>query len=924
MKSRDWAWLVLGLFFCSGTTALIYEVIWSKFLSQMFGSTIYAQTAVLAAFMGGLAIGNRVFGSWAGRLQQPVRAYGYLEIIIGIYAFSFPIFDRLADRVFVAVGAGIAQHTGWLLALKGVLSAALLLGPTILMGGTLPLLATWLQHFSTDAGRFSARFYSVNSLGAVVGAGLAGFWLVQNLGMISALQMTALVNVTIGAVAILISRQFQRQPHPDGSAAGTEPEVTLPGTLRWAGAIVALTGAVSMGLEVLASRSLAMIFGSSLQSFAVVLMAFILGIGLGSAWIASPRRREHSSEKTIVLLLCVAAAWVILLVFNIERWVDVYRIARTGLSRTSVGYQYHELLSAGIALVIFGLPAACIGAVLPLMIRAVSHAGAPLGLKVGTLLTWNTLGAVAGTLLSGFVLMPVVGLRNAFGVLALVLALAAVVLARRCQWRIGAGMAAGVTVFAISLFVFGDEGWRNVISSGVFRLQEKEFDAKTMSLRKQYVHILFYEDTADATVSVEQRISSASERCLRVNGKADATSHSDLSTQLLLAHLPLLAKPGAKDAFLFGLGSGITAGAVLSYPVEKIVVAENCDPIVRASSFFTNWNRSVLNDPRTRLWREDARTVLKLSPQSYDVIVAEPSNPWTVGIGSVFSREFYEVAAHRLKPGGIMAQWFHIYEMNDGIVELVLRTFCSVFPRVEIWDSCNGDIILLGSLEPWPAGPEVFRHGFKLAGVKADLAQIGISSPEALLARQLASQRTAFAIAGDGPIQSDLFPVLEYAAPRAFYIGTTANVLENYDERTRQQLLAPAAKQAVLRALPFADVQSVFSNYTTINTELLVNVRGLTRDTNVPCVFTGNPLPTIGTSANMETLTRAVVALNAGQWKEAAGLAALALKQSPDDPLAGYVSRIVERECPPRQTGAGGHQAPSSAQTKFDESPGTR
>jgi predicted membrane-bound spermidine synthase len=924
MKSRDWAWLVLGLFFCSGTTALIYEVIWSKFLSQMFGSTIYAQTAVLAAFMGGLAIGNRVFGSWAGRLQQPVRAYGYLEIIIGIYAFSFPIFDRLADRVFVAVGAGIAQHTGWLLALKGVLSAALLLGPTILMGGTLPLLATWLQHFSTDAGRFSARFYSVNSLGAVVGAGLAGFWLVQNLGMISALQMTALVNVTIGAVAILISRQFQRQPHPDGSAAGTEPEVTLPGTLRWAGAIVALTGAVSMGLEVLASRSLAMIFGSSLQSFAVVLMAFILGIGLGSAWIASPRRREHSSEKTIVLLLCVAAAWVILLVFNIERWVDVYRIARTGLSRTSVGYQYHELLSAGIALVIFGLPAACIGAVLPLMIRAVSHAGAPLGLKVGTLLTWNTLGAVAGTLLSGFVLMPVVGLRNAFGVLALVLALAAVVLARRCQWRIGAGMAAGVTVFAISLFVFGDEGWRNVISSGVFRLQEKEFDAKTMSLRKQYVHILFYEDTADATVSVEQRISSASERCLRVNGKADATSHSDLSTQLLLAHLPLLAKPGAKDAFLFGLGSGITAGAVLSYPVEKIVVAENCDPIVRASSFFTNWNRSVLNDPRTRLWREDARTVLKLSPQSYDVIVAEPSNPWTVGIGSVFSREFYEVAAHRLKPGGIMAQWFHIYEMNDGIVELVLRTFCSVFPRVEIWDSCNGDIILLGSLEPWPAGPEVFRHGFKLAGVKADLAQIGIGSPEALLARQLASQRTAFAIAGDGPIQSDLFPVLEYAAPRAFYIGTTANVLENYDERTRQQLLAPAAKQAVLRALPFADVQSVFSNYTTINTELLVNVRGLTRDTNVPCVFTGNPLPTIGTSANMETLTRAVVALNAGQWKEAAGLAALALKQSPDDPLAGYVSRIVERECPPRQTGAGGHQAPSSAQTKFDESPGTR
>ncbi len=730
MKSRNWAWLVLGLFFCSGVTALVYEVIWSKYLSQMFGSTIYAQTVVLAAFMGGLAIGNRVFGSWAGRVQQPVRAYGWLEITIGIYAFSFPTFDRLADRVFVTVGTGIAQHTGLLLALKGTLSVMLLLGPTILMGGTLPLLATWLQHFSRDAGRYSARFYSVNSLGAVAGAGLAGFWLVQNLGMISALQMTALVNVTIGAAAILLSRQFQKQPHPDEPAPGTEPEVTLPGTLRWAGAIVALTGAVSMGLEVLASRSLAMIFGSSLQSFAVVLMAFILGIGLGSAWIASPRRHEYSSEKTIVLLLCVAAAWVTLLVFNIERWVDVYRIARTGLGRTSVGYVCHELLSAGIALVIFGLPAACIGAVLPLMIRAISRGVAPLGLKVGILLTWNTLGAVAGTLLSGFVLMPAVGLRNAFGVLALTLALAAIVLAWRCQWRIGTGVATGVIAFVISLFVFGDEGWRYVISSGAFRSRESEFAPNLMSLRKQHIKILFYEDGPDATASVEENdgFGSPSERVLRINGKPDASTRSDMSTQLLLAHLPMLARPGAKDVFVFGLGSGISAGALLAYPVEQITVAENCEPVIHACRCFTNWNHGVLADARVYLWHEDARTVLKLNPRFYDVIVAEPSNPWTVGVGSVFSREFYKIAAGRLKPGGIMAQWFHVYEMHDGIVSLVLRTFNSVFPYVEIWDPGGGDIVMLGSLQPWRTSPRFF-------GKVSGLTVCGPTSPQSAFDR---------------------------------------------------------------------------------------------------------------------------------------------------------------------------------------------
>lgn len=900
MKSRDWARLVLCLFFFSGATALVYEVIWSKFLSQMFGSTIYAQTVVLAAFMGGLAIGNRIFGGWAGRLLQPVRAYGYLEIIIGICAFSFPMFDRLADRVFVAFGTGIAQHTVLLLALKGTLSAMLLLGPTILMGGTLPLLAAWLQNFSPDAGRYSARFYSVNSLGAVAGAGLAGFWLVQNLGMISALQMTALVNVTIGAAAILLSHQFQRQPHPDGSALGTEPAVTRPGTLRWAGAIVALTGAVSMGLEVLASRSLAMIFGSSLQSFALVLMAFILGIGLGGAWIASPRRREHSSEKTIVLLLCLAAVWVTLLVFNIERWVEVYRIALTGLGRTSVGYLYHELLSAGISLLIFGLPAACIGAVLPLMIRAVSHEGAPLGLKVGTLLTWNTLGAVAGTLLCGFVLMPVVGLRNAFGVLTLTLAVAASALAWRCKWRIGAGAAVGVTVFAISLFIFSDQGWRNVISSGAFRSRALEFSPNVMSLRKQHIKILFYEDGPDATASVEESdgFGSPSERVLRINGKPDASTRSDLSTQLLLAHLPMLARPGAKDVFVFGLGSGISAGALLAYPVEQITVAENCEPVIHACRCFTNWNHGLLADARVQLWHEDARTVLKLNPRFYDVIVAEPSNPWTVGIGSVFSREFYELSANRLKPGGIMAQWFHVYEMHDGIVSLVLRTFNSVFPYVEIWDPGGGDVVILGSLQPWQTSPEVFRKSFGIPGVRSDLDTIGIHSPEALLARQLASQRTASAIAGDGPVQRDLFPVLEYAAPRAFYIGVNAKVFERFDERTRQQAVAPPDKLATLHSLAVADVRSVFFPYSTVNKELLDCLLGGEAGANVPCVFKTNAPPAMfeGSEEGDATLNRAVAALRSGDWKQAGQLAALALQQNPTNSQAAYVTRIIDRE----------------------------
>lgn len=936
--------MMLVLFFCSGGTALVYEVVWSKFLSQMFGSTIYAQTVVLAVFMGGLALGNNLLGRWADRLKQPLRIYGYLEIAIGIYAFLFPLLDRLVDKLFIAVGTGIAENTLLLLLWKGSLSVLLLLGPTMLMGGTLPLIGAWLQSFSAEAGRRSARFYSLNSLGAVAGAGLAGFWLVQHLGLVATLQITGLINVLIGATAGWLSRS---QTFENETTAPLAPEISSESTssLGWRVSclIVALTGAVSMALEVLASRSLAMIFGSSLQSFAVVLMAFILGIGLGSAWMASSRRKI-ADARLVVLLLCGAAAWVIFLVFNLASWVDFYRIARTGIAHSSIGYVYHQLLTSGIALIVLGLPAASIGAVLPLTIRAAAGRDRHLGTRIGALLTWNTLGAVGGTLLAGFLLMPLVGLRNAYGVLTLALALAALLVARHSRWNAGGKLAAATAVFAISLFLFGGESWRWVMSSGVFRQREKEFNPHAMSVRREHTKILFYEDAADATVSVEEGDgrSAAANRGLRVNGKPDATSHADLNTQMLLAHLPMLARPGAQDVFVFGLGSGISAGALRSYPdVKKIIIAENCEPVIRASKLFSEWSRDILDDSRTQLWHEDARTVLKLSPRNYDVIVAEPSNPWTVGIGSVFSREFYQLAASRLKPGGLMVQWFHLYEMHDGIVQLVLRTFTSVFPNVEIWDSCDGDIVLIGSQQPWPSSPEIFASSFSLPGVRADFAQLGVPSPSALFARQLASQRTAHAITGPGPMQSDQFPVLEYAAPYAFYLGENSRMLEQFDERTRQQLLAPVSKITLLRSLPVETVQSVFSKYSTVNNELLPIVRGAAAG-NIPCILNPNApripiLPVLGTNADAlsrsagllggtpeQTLqgmtgiesilaaqppgTNAIAAewsslaasaaMSLNDYDRAARLCTRALKFNPDDEQAAFLLRLLAREKP--------------------------
>ena len=882
--------MILFLFFCSGATALVYEVVWSKYLSLMLGSTVQAQTVVLAVFMGGLALGNRLIGARADLLARPLSAYGYLEVTIGLYAFCFSAIFSLADKVFIGLGSKLFENSLGMLLLKSGLSVGLLLLPTMLMGGTLPLLAAWLQRQSDDAGRWSARFYSTNSLGAVCGSFVAGFLLIRNLGLVSSLQITALVNVLVGLAAVGLGRAQGEEAKPKSAAAvAGENRAAATGenssAMRWATLLVALTGAVSMGLEVLASRSLTLIFGASLQAFAVVLMAFILGIGAGSAAVASPRLKRWRSEGAIIGLLLAAAGIVGLLVLGIEQWVELYRHIKVGLAPTRMGYRFYQAITGGFSLVVIGLPAAFIGAVLPLCLRWVSDSGKGFGERVGRLLTWNTLGAVVGVLFTGFFLMPQAGLRNAFNLLAVALCVPAFLLAWSAQRRAWAGAAGALAVALVISCVAGGESWRHVLSSGLFRSRETVVDSTTIPLRKQTVKILFYEDAPDATVTIEQTGSGQGLDAnigLRINGKAEASTQGDLTTQLLLAHLPMLARPGSEDVFVLGLASGISCSGFLAHPIKHLTVADNCEPVTRAVDFFAPWNRGVRTNAVSRIRIEDARTVLKLENKSYDVIVSEPSNPWFASVGSVFSREFYEICKRRLKPGGLMVQWFHVYEMHDGIVEMVLRTFGSSFPEMEIWDTNEGDIILLGSDRPWQLTLDGLRRAYTNAEVLKDMESIGLGTPEALLARLFASQRTAPAIAGPGPIQTDGFPVLEYEAPVAFFIGDKAQRIMRFDERTWQSGFLSSERRQALGALEDPGLRGVFER-STVNRELWLVIserlkRGRASEPAgpvIPSIFDplgGNAesLTPPDASASLKKLVSARVALQKGEGDIAA------------------------------------------------------
>ena len=456
--------MVVLLLFASGATALVYKVLWSKYLSMMLGSTVQAQTVVLAVFMGGLALGNRLFGKRSGTIKKPLAGYALLE-------FSL-VFTRSRSLTFTPRLIGLSSPSapilrrppGRFLFLKLLISVVLLLIPTVLMGGTLPLIASWIQKQPRyESGARVGLFYAINSLGAVTGAGLAGFYLIQTYGMSGTLLMTALVNLFIGLIAAILSKMHEEDlvankpsvEHP----APVAPAAVPPATTLWFAMLVALTGGVSMGLEVLSARALALIAGGSLQAFALVLMSFILGIGLGSIIISSSRAAHRFGIHMVYALLLAAATLVVINVVYIEELTTLYSRARFGLALNPVGYIWHQLSIAFFSFLILGLPAAFLGAAVPLSIRLIGAAQS-LGDQVGRLLTANTIGAVIGVLITGFILMPLAGLRGAFATLAILLMAVTAYIALKRANTIAATIALALIGISLASVVSTGENWR--------------------------------------------------------------------------------------------------------------------------------------------------------------------------------------------------------------------------------------------------------------------------------------------------------------------------------------------------------------------------------------------------------------------------------------------------------------------------------
>lgn len=786
--------LVGALFVLSGACGLAYEVVWTRYLGLFLGNTVLLHTAVLGSFMGGMALGSLLAGRFADRLPRPLRAYGWLELGVAVYGAAFPLLAALGQGMVAAATGPFPPGTIALLVFRLALAAALLLLPTLLMGMTFPLLTAHLDR-SAGAGAGGANWlYFANCAGAVLGTLLTGLALIPSFGMRATVLGVAALNALIALAAMALGHAAlpEAMAAEDGSKEqGGNPAA---GGERWVLAVICLSGGTAFLYELVWTRFFAVSLGSSTYSFTLMLAAFISGLALGSvaAQLLPTRRAPLAWLALTEILIGIAVAASLPLYPRLPYWSWWLKwLLRP--SEESIwlfhGVQY------GLTFVVMAVPTFLFGLTFPTAIRAFSAEGRSASAGASAVYGWNTLGTLGGVLLAGCVLIPALGLRHTLQIGAGAnLTIGALLFFARVPTDYFGGRVrpamAGITLLGALLVLFNPQ-WPpaplGFASHGAnFRPPANWEQYAGMRGSRQMV---FYREDFGSTVAVigfQEPHTGKPATSLIVDGKADASSYGDLPTQTLIGSLPLVLKPEARDVFLLGLGSGMTAGSVLAHPVDRVDCAEISRTVPLAAAHFGDVNRQALRDPRLHLTLDDGRTFLAARTaqgRKYDVIISEPTNPWIAGVGNLFSDEAFQATARGLKPGGIVAQWFHSYALNDPLIATILKTFRRTFPYVMIFQGVATDYILIGSREPFQPNFRAMAERLKRPAVRDDLARSNITGLVSLLHKQVFAPSGEIGLEEGGRINTDDRPILEFAAPHALYLGQSGVKVVQDDQR---------------------------------------------------------------------------------------------------------------------------------------------
>src|SRR5688572_7143890 len=745
------------LFTASGFSGLIYESVWTHYLKLFLGHAAYAQSLVLAVFMGGMAAGAAWCGRRSARLANPLAAYALIEAAIGLAALGFHfVFVGVTDWSYASLLPGLGNE--WLaLGAKLLVSCLLILPQSVLLGMTFPLMSAGLARAQRGAaGESVAMLYFTNSLGGAAGVLASGFVLIAWVGLPGTLHTAGFMNLLLALVVWLLARPARHRPLRPSAEAQSAALPLLLG-------VAFFTGLASFVYEISWIRMLSLVLGASTHSFELMLATFIFGLALGG--LAMRHRVDVAAEPArllawVQLAMGVAAA-ATLPVYDFT--FSLMEALLKGLARTDTGYVLFNVSGGAIAALVM-LPATfCAGMTLPLITGALLRRGAGEG-AIGQVYAANTLGAIAGVLLAVHAGLPIVGLKGTLLAGALIDVALGLVLLRFLDSKKSfayASVACGAVLLALALGVQLDV---HKMTAGVFR--HGEIGASSDAT------ILFSKDGKTATVHLVKYPEATS---LRTNGKSDGSINMDHDgergtdeiTMVLTAALPLALKPEAKSAAVIGIGTGLTTHTLLqSLDIERVETVEIESAMAEASRGFMPRNSGTFADPRGAILIDDAKSYFSTRNRRYDLIISEPSNPWVSGVSSLFTREFYRRIRKHLDAGGLLVQWIQLYEIDASLVATVLGALGAEFAHYAVFAPSDYDLLIMAADAPLPYPPQA--SVFEQPGVAKELWTVHVLTAGDLDARYLGSRATLeplFASYGM-PANSDYAPVLDRNAAR--------------------------------------------------------------------------------------------------------------------------------------------------------------
>jgi spermidine synthase len=815
--------LVLLLFFGSGFSGLVYEVVWMRQISLIFGNSVYASATVLAGFMGGMAIGSLAFGKIADRAKNPLRLYGVLELLVGCFALGFPALLQGLLPVYLWYARVTGASYQALSLAQALLLVSLLLIPTALMGGTLPLLTRHLAARADALGRNLGLLYGLNTWGAVLGCSAAGFVLIAMMGVRATTWVAVAATFFVGLAAIALSRhavaaEGPAPAAPEESAAGIYPAWFL----RLLLVLLGVAGMTGMAYEVLWTRVLTFLTGTTTYAFTIMLTTYLCGLAVGgvlAAWFVDRSRRLVEAFGVLQLLAALSVPATLSATPAILKALN--NLLFQGGAMRFGDFASFLVLEATLSLIFIFPGAMLMGMTFPVAAKIYAASRGRTGSGVGVSYCADTLGAIGGSLAAGFFLIPRLGTLDSLLIVALLNLLLGVV-ACSCPGRGGpetkfstprlAVLTAGAAALAFAA--------RGAIPPDTFSGFFVPPGARLTYLNEDIGGTVTIEDYGD-------------HRTISINGvNVAGTDLKFETTQKLQAHLALLLHPQPAKVLQIGFGSGGTAYAITRHPVQRIDCVEITQAIIKARDQFREINHGVLEDPRVHLCIDDARSFLVKTDEKYDAILSDSIHPRLAGNGGLYCVDYFQLCRRRLNPDGIFSAWLPYYGLSLEDFRVAARSLQAVFPHVYLFHSPMGRTewtIILGTLSPLKINLESFRRKMAAPPVAGDLQKIKVERAEDLLDCFLIGDGKLEEFLGDGrTLNTDDFPYLEYIAPRSAFASSREGLLTPiYSQfiRCREDVL-PYLQDAAAPSL--AGIQQSFASSALVLNARLVEMESPT------------------------------------------------------------------------------------------------